>query len=481
MKKVCCIIASMFLSLAAFPVNNFYLTYGTGFSSTASSISFTYSISSPDLSTSTESGGRFYGRVIFSGAGGNHYVKSFVHGFNWNSSGITVREPLTYTEVPNDRLPPSSSPLTTGSTTVTVPVNTACLPNGTYTVFLELYGDWPIGVELPHNALLNFTVGSTTTNYDNAILYHAHPSGLLIDNINQSLLNSDVPIASGAIGTFTVSSGSSFSGSTSITPGNCTTLPVINITTTGGASPYTLYYRNGSSTSGSMSSASSSMSLPGLTHGTYNLALVDANGCRRDYTTTTVKPTTSVTVTPGNQTICKNKCIQLSASATGGSGFTYSWEHSKPGTAPYTIYSGQSFSTIPPSPTAPAVTISNTYTATASNAYCTGSASTVQTVNRTCSSNEFCFIRSKDNNMRIAEREGGISFADTKLGLYPNPAANFLNIRFGELEAENAHIEVYDVMGKLLKRHAVVVGTVSMEMDISTLPQGLYLLRVVTS
>lgn len=468
----------MFLSLAALPVNNFYFTYGTGFSSTASSISFAYSLTSPDLSTSTGSGGWFYGRIIFSGSAGNRYVKSFTHRFGWNSSGVSVQEPITYTEVPNDKFPPSMPPLTTGNTTVTVPVNTACLPNGTYTVFLELYSDWPPGVEVPHNALLHFTVGSTTTDYDNLILYHVHPSAWLIDHVRPYLLYGDGPIASGAIGTFTVSSGSSFAGSTTITPGNCTMLPVINTNTTGGTSSYTLYYWNASGTSGSVSSSSSSVNLPGLTHGTYNLAVVDGNGCRWDNTATTVKPATTVTVTPTAQTICRNKCIKLSASvAGGGTGFTYSWQHSKAGSVPSTISSAQSFYTTPPPPAAPAITIANTYTVTVSNAYCSGSDATVQTVNRTCTSNAAC--STGNNNMRIVEHEDGQAFRGTKPELFPNPATNWLNIRFGELEAENVRIEVYDAMGKLLKWQAVANGTVSMKMDISKLPQGMYLLRVV--
>lgn len=464
---------AMLLSVGLLAQNNFYFTYGTGFSSTGSSLSFGYSVVCSDLLTSVGGGGRVYGRVLLQGSPGTFYVGSFQHRFSASSSSVTTYMPGTYTENPYNPYPPTSAPVTTGSNIVTLPVNSTCIPVGTYTVRIELYTDQAPPPELPHNATPTFTVGGST--YVPLPLWHAHPGGLLLDALITGY------IGGGNIGSFTVSSGGgSISGSSSVTPGNCTTHPTINTTTTGGTSPYTLYYWNtalSAYTAASISSASASISIPNATQGTYNFEVLDANGCRWNGSATTVKPGMTVNVSPASQSICRGTCVFLSAtSGSGGTGFSYTWQQSNPSTAPNTVSTAPSFCTAPPY-VSPSITTANTYQVTMSNAYCSGSASTVQTVKRSCidiAGNGCCGAV----DGRSALREDVAPF-DMPLKIFPNPATgHVLNVTFAEVESPDVFMEVYDASGKLLKKHLIPQGVTTVEMDISDFSQGIYMVRL---
>ena len=63
---------------------------------------------------------------------------------------------------------------------------------------------------------------------------------------------------------------------------------------------------------------------------------------------------------------------------------------------------------------------------------------------------------------------------NSRLGLYPNPSKNTINI--GELEAETCEeIMIFDMTGRLMKHFSNDVN-----LDVSDLPTGLYMMRVVT-
>ena len=62
----------------------------------------------------------------------------------------------------------------------------------------------------------------------------------------------------------------------------------------------------------------------------------------------------------------------------------------------------------------------------------------------------------------------------TRLGLHPNPSKNVVNI--SELEAESCgEIMIFDMTGRLMKHF-----TNDVNLDVSDLPNGLYMMRVVT-
>ena len=63
---------------------------------------------------------------------------------------------------------------------------------------------------------------------------------------------------------------------------------------------------------------------------------------------------------------------------------------------------------------------------------------------------------------------------NTRLGLYPNPSSNMVNI--GELDAEVCkEIMIFDMTGRLMKHFSNDVN-----LDVSDLPTGLYMMRVIT-
>jgi hypothetical protein len=69
---------------------------------------------------------------------------------------------------------------------------------------------------------------------------------------------------------------------------------------------------------------------------------------------------------------------------------------------------------------------------------------------------------------------------ETSFELYPNPAQNFITLNITTIDIENVQYEIYDSFGaiKIQKNLGVFSGTISEQLDISSLPFGLYLVRV---
>lgn len=66
---------------------------------------------------------------------------------------------------------------------------------------------------------------------------------------------------------------------------------------------------------------------------------------------------------------------------------------------------------------------------------------------------------------------------ESVMKVYPNPASTVLNIDFLDLE-KTAHIEVYNLIGKLVLAKEVNKGTATMQLDISTLINGVYTIKL---
>jgi hypothetical protein len=63
--------------------------------------------------------------------------------------------------------------------------------------------------------------------------------------------------------------------------------------------------------------------------------------------------------------------------------------------------------------------------------------------------------------------------------VYPNPAQDVLNVSFAH--AGDSRLELYSVEGRLVFSHSFDKnGAVTHSIDISTLPAGVYLLKVIT-
>jgi hypothetical protein len=60
--------------------------------------------------------------------------------------------------------------------------------------------------------------------------------------------------------------------------------------------------------------------------------------------------------------------------------------------------------------------------------------------------------------------------------VYPNPANSILNIELIHFKSETSQLELYNVLGQLLRR-GQIESNKKMQMDISTLSSGVYYLR----
>lgn len=93
----------------------------------------------------------------------------------------------------------------------------------------------------------------------------------------------------------------------------------ITISATGGTSPYSFQWNNGSTAT----------TLAGLAAGTYSATVTDTNGCTATVSKTITLPAAALVANAGsNVSICKGTCTTLNASATGGtSPYTYLWSN----------------------------------------------------------------------------------------------------------------------------------------------------------
>ena len=61
--------------------------------------------------------------------------------------------------------------------------------------------------------------------------------------------------------------------------------------------------------------------------------------------------------------------------------------------------------------------------------------------------------------------------------IYPNPANDFLNIRFDNPQNQNEQIIIYDIYGKAIFKSIIPSGTGNFTIDIRTFSQGIYLIH----
>lgn len=110
----------------------------------------------------------------------------------------------------------------------------------------------------------------------------------------------------------------------------------ITLTTSGGTSPYTFNWSNGSS----------NQNPSGLPAGTYTVTVTDANGCTQTATATlTNPPQLNASVTNTQQVDCNHPTGSITTSVSGGTpGYTYQWSPSgsgaNPGGLPAGVYNG---------------------------------------------------------------------------------------------------------------------------------------------
>jgi hypothetical protein len=84
-------------------------------------------------------------------------------------------------------------------------------------------------------------------------------------------------------------------------------------------------------------------------------------------------------------------------------------------------------------------------------------------------------------NYGLAYKEGKETVYPGKLDmhLYPNPASGYLLVELKGLgDMEGAWLEIYDLQGRLVYRHRDIINGGQLQLSITDIKDGLYLVRV---
>jgi hypothetical protein len=217
-----------------------------------------------------------------------------------------------------------------------------------------------------------------------------------------------------------------------ICSGNAVTL------TASGAQTYTWSANAGSATTSTVTlspSASDTYTVTGTAGSCTNTATFSL----------TVNPTPTVSATAANDTICNLNSAALSASG----GTTYVWTGSG-----LVSTSGANVST-------------TTYTAAGTYSYVVTGTSTG------CSHKDTVFVTVLPC-VGIAEVNGTIA------GIYPNPSKGHVTVELGK-STGGAKVAVVDMIGNTVYQQSVSNGTTRINLDLGTMPKGMYLLTVSNS
>ncbi len=78
----------------------------------------------------------------------------------------------------------------------------------------------------------------------------------------------------------------------------------------------------------------------------------------------------------------------------------------------------------------------------------------------------------------VIEPVSGIQEAANMLSfeVYPNPAGNFVHININDTKSNDLKVQVYDILGKLVKTQPITERTT--QLDIQNLKSGVYILKV---
>jgi hypothetical protein len=284
----------------------------------------------------------------------------------------------------------------------------------------------------------------------------------------------------------------------------------INITVSGGSSPYSYNWYNGSSWCNNNNN-SSSQDRSNLDAGNYTVKVTDSKGCSKTMTFTVTEPTSisgSISVSPivtvntgSSYTIYKGygpQSVTLSASANGGNGgYTYQWTPSS------TVSNATSAST----------SVSPTSTTTYS-CKITDSKGCIKTITRTiyvedvrCGSGNSKVLLCRNNNQvcvtpsqvpsylnngysigecysgckttEPGEENAGLNAMVTEdIKVYPNPTNGIFLIELPQ-GITNAEILVTDLTGKTIE-HRTAIGVNTVRFDLSNVSAGTYLVNVVS-
>jgi hypothetical protein len=91
----------------------------------------------------------------------------------------------------------------------------------------------------------------------------------------------------------------------------------------------------------------------------------------------------------------------------------------------------------------------------------------------------FCQVSSVDDNKSELPKIKKESLQmETDVELYPNPAAEFLNITLKNSQLKNVQIEMYNVIGNKIEFELDAVNSVNYKINVKELNSGYYLLII---
>lgn len=437
---------------------------------TSTSVTIPYTLSVTNYAApSTGSGGKITGRVYLVGGSNSYYVGEFHHSYTYGSSGYGVTAPgypTAGTPFPEAAFAGTYTPLVTSSSAV-IPFSTTCVPNGTYTVTLEV-SSLSISEEVPHGAIVKFLVNGSTSN----------PTAIITSSSWDVYVGL---LGSANLGTVTISGSSSTYGATvATTLGTCSSYGSFQVTGTSGASPFTFSYRKVISASNlgtvtTQTSSTASFTASSISPGNYDLLLTDANGCQWfKRVTMGASPSPTVTISPGDQTVSVGTCLGMTGSVSPSGSYSYSWTHWNASTSTHSVGTTSTICATIPLPGGSGRYRPNYYQLQVSNAYCSGTSAV-----RTITADSYYMNVSGNGCCAASGRlAAGNDSAAVVYSLYPSPASNSVTVSFPGLDRKDVTLEIMDASGKLVRSQAVADGAQRVELDVTSLPSGLYLVRM---
>lgn len=321
-----------------------------------------------------------------------------------------------------------------------------------FTIPNQSCGDYYVEPELKNMAIHNSLITTNTV--------YTHDVGGVIA-VNYFNSSGNPPQTLGTLNLVNFSSGltastSSVQATCGASDGSATVAP------SGGTSPYSYSWYGTSATGATISSVPA---------GTYTCTIVDAGGCAVTKTVTITNAPLSVSISPGSQTVCKDKCLTLTATVTPSGSYTYTWLESVGGGGWTTIGSGSSICVRPVSLSRTSMT-STVYRVDVTNgAGCTGTASVTITVDPSCTISFYNGCCDGGDERSIAP--GNTNDETASLTITPNPVSEQAHILFN-LPSGEGHIRIYSSSGQLVKQIDGLRSGGEVLLDAYSLAPGIY-------